>query len=100
MSEDVYTIEQLKTWFANGCKPTESHFAAIFTSFFHKGDNIPASQIDGMEEMLASLRAQLNEDLGTMVDAHNNDEKSHNIGALSEFTSTFETVFPCTDGDS
>jgi hypothetical protein len=42
----------LKSWFARGAKPTVSQFAEWIDAFFHKGDNIPAFQVEGLQEAL------------------------------------------------
>lgn len=46
------TIPQLRTWFSRFKKPTEGQFWDLFDSFFHKDENIPTSQVDGLAELL------------------------------------------------
>ncbi|MCR5697854.1 MAG: hypothetical protein K6G73_12850 [Marinilabiliaceae bacterium] len=84
-----YTREQLKRWFKNGCKPTENHFAAAFDSFWHKDDSIPASSIENFEEILAALGGLTRAEVEAMIEEHNSDSASHNLGTMDDFVAQF-----------
>ena len=47
----------LNTWFTTGSKPTQEQFWAWQDSYWHKGDSIPQSSVDGLEKAL-SLKAE------------------------------------------
>jgi hypothetical protein len=42
----------LKQWFVRGAKPTAAQIAEWIDAFWHKGDNIPGGQIEGLQEAL------------------------------------------------
>jgi len=42
----------LKNWFKTGLKPTQAQFWAWLDSFWHKSENIPSAQIEGLQELL------------------------------------------------
>lgn len=46
------TISQLRTWFSRFKKPTEGQFWDLFDSFFHKDENIPASNVEGLSSIV------------------------------------------------
>lgn len=89
-TDNTYTREQLKKWFKNGCKPTENHFAAIFDSYIHKDDTIPASSIEDLEEILARCTGVTREEVESMIAAHNESNDAHNIGTIEDFSAAFE----------
>jgi lysophospholipase L1-like esterase len=50
----ITSINTLKQWFQTAMKPTQEQFWAIFDSFRHKSDKVPASDIEGMDDLLLS----------------------------------------------
>ncbi len=42
----------IKSWFKNGAFPNQFHFWDWMDSFFHKDEQIPASQIDSLQDLL------------------------------------------------
>lgn len=46
------TINTIKNWFRTGNKPTQAQFWDWIDSFFHKDDNIPSAQVDGLQTLL------------------------------------------------
>lgn len=48
----IRTISVLKSYFNTGDKPTESQFADLIDSFFHKSLSIPISSIENLTEFL------------------------------------------------
>ena len=46
------TINTIKNWFRTGSKPTQAQFWDWLDSFFHKDDNIPSAQVDGLQTLL------------------------------------------------
>lgn len=84
---DIYSRSKLKTWFLNGCKPTQSHFAAVFDSFFHKDDTIPATQIEDLDEILRQNLGVTRQEVEDMIAQHNTATDAHNIGTATDFES-------------
>lgn len=84
------TREQLKKWFKNGCKPTESHFGALFDSYVHKGDSIPSSQIEGIEDLI-NHAGMTEEEVAALVAIHNESATAHGIGTAEDFAEALET---------
>lgn len=50
----ITSINTLKQWFQTAMRPTQEQFWAIFDSFRHKSDKVPASDIEGMDDLLLS----------------------------------------------
>ena len=48
------TLTQLKAWFEKEDKPTQAQFWDWLDSFFHKDDNIPSAQVEGLQGLLDS----------------------------------------------
>lgn len=48
----MVSIAQLKKWFGRGAYPTAEQFAALFVSFWHKGEKITLESVDGLPERL------------------------------------------------
>jgi len=46
------TINTIKNWFRTGSKPTQAQFWDWLDSFFHKDDNIPSAQVEGLQGLL------------------------------------------------
>ena len=46
------TINTIKNWFRTGSKPTQAQFWDWLDSFFHKDDNIPSAQVEGLQTLL------------------------------------------------
>jgi len=44
---DYTSLTQIFSWFKTGLFPTEQQFKDTFSSFFHKGEKIPAIAIEG-----------------------------------------------------
>lgn len=49
------TKSTLKNWFMTGLKPLQQHFHDWMDSYFHKGESIPQSAIDGLEAALNNV---------------------------------------------
>ena len=47
-------LNTLKNWFRTGLKPTQAQFWDWMDSFFHKDENIPSGQIEGLQGLLDS----------------------------------------------
>jgi hypothetical protein len=47
------TRQQLKEWFSRGMRPTGKQFAAWIDSFWHKGDKIAISDVEGLQSELS-----------------------------------------------
>lgn len=55
------SISTIKNWFRKGLRPTESQFSTTWDSFWHKDEQIPIENIDGLEETLdAKIEEALN----------------------------------------
>lgn len=48
----IKSIEQLKEWFSRGLYPTESNFADLIDSFFHRAEKIPLNAVETLEDKL------------------------------------------------
>lgn len=48
----ITAINTLKQWFQTGMIPRQEQFWAIFDSFRHKSDKVPASDIEGIDNLL------------------------------------------------
>lgn len=46
------SINTIKNWFRTGSKPTQAQFWDWLDSFFHKDDNIPSAQVEGLQTLL------------------------------------------------
>lgn len=89
----IYTRTQLKKWFSNGQKPTENHFAAAFDSYLHKSDTLPASQVDGLTDLLRLYMGVTREQVDEMIAAHDQSPDAHNIGTATDFSQPLESIF-------
>lgn len=87
---ETTTRSQLKKWFKNGCKPTESHFAAVFDSYIHKDDSLPSSQIEGLEELITRHAGISEEEAAALVEAHNESATAHGIGTSDDFAAALD----------
>lgn len=67
----ITSINTLKQWFQTAMRPTQEQFWAIFDSFRHKSDKVPASDIEGMDELL------LNKADKEAFTVHLDDEAAH-----------------------
>lgn len=52
------SIATIKAWFTTGSKPIQNQFWDWIDSFWHKSDNIPMSQISGLDDALSGLPTQ------------------------------------------
>lgn len=68
----IVSKSQLKNWFRNGLKPVQEHFWNWMDSFWHKGEKIPTSSIDGLESYFDNIASDLNS--RAMRDASNISE--------------------------
>lgn len=48
-------LDTIKGWFQTGKIVTQSQFWNTWDSFFHKDELIPTSQIDGLDDLLATI---------------------------------------------
>jgi len=46
------SLNVIKKWFKTGLFPTQTQFWDVWDSFFHKDDQIPASQVENLQELL------------------------------------------------
>lgn len=49
----------LKGWFSNYKKPTQEQFWAWLESYWHKGEKIPVSELEGLNELLAAVQTPI-----------------------------------------
>ena len=61
----------LERWFSNFMKPTQEHFAALINSFFHKSEQIPMSNIEGLNRAIENTASA-----GQLLN-HINDSNAH-----------------------
>jgi len=45
------TLKEIFSWFETGDYPTQQQFQDTFSSFFHKSEKIPGTQIEGFPAM-------------------------------------------------
>ena len=97
----VRSLDQLKSWFQQGCYPVASQFADWMDSFRHKDELIGLSDVEGLSEQLngksnasevAALQAQT-EALGRDFAAHCT-ESAADIEALYTGLDELETSVP------
>lgn len=87
MADNVSTRKELKSWFSNGNKPNENHFAAIFDSYVHKTDTIPADRIEDFDQILRLNTGLTREEVEVLIASHNESPTAHNIGTADDSTS-------------
>ena len=87
MADNVSTRKELKSWFSNGKKPNENHFAAIFDSYVHKTDTIPADRIEDLDQILRLNTGLTREEVEVLIASHNDSPTAHNIGSADDSTS-------------
>jgi hypothetical protein len=46
------SLDTMKSWFKKGLYPTESQFASVFDSFWHKDDTIPMASVQNLTQTL------------------------------------------------
>ena len=46
------SLDTMKSWFKKGLYPTESQFASVFDSFWHKDDTIPMTSVQNLTQTL------------------------------------------------
>ena len=46
------SLDTMKSWFKKGLYPTESQFASVFDSFWHKDDAIPMASVQNLTQTL------------------------------------------------
>lgn len=46
------SLTTIKNWFKTGLKPTQAQFWAVFDSFRHKDDGVPAGDVSGLQDLL------------------------------------------------
>lgn len=63
----------LKGWFKTGLIPTQEQFWAWMDSFWHKGEKIPQSSIDGLAQTIQDIQ----DSAGGNIDAHLSDPNAH-----------------------
>ena len=90
--DGLHTRTQLKKWFQNGCKPTQNHFAAVFDSYVHKDDTIPATQIEDLDEILRLNLGVTRQEVEDMIAQHNTAPDAHNIGTATDFESALGSL--------
>ncbi|WP_306353719.1 hypothetical protein [Flavobacterium sp. '19STA2R22 D10 B1'] len=66
-------INQILDWFRTGKKPTQDQFWQSWTSFWHKNEQIPQSNINGLTSVLSSKAER------TQLQGHINDSNGHNL---------------------
>lgn len=63
----------LKNWFKTDLFPSQEQFWAWMDSFWHKGEKIPQSSIEGLAQTLNDIQ----DNAGVNIDAHLADENAH-----------------------
>lgn len=63
----------LKNWFKTGLIPIQEQFWAWMDSFWHKGESIPQSSIEGLAQTLIDIQ----DNAGVNIDAHLTDADAH-----------------------
>lgn len=48
-------LVDIKNWFRTGLKPTQDQFWRTWDSFWHKGEKLPKSAVEGLEDTLGGL---------------------------------------------
>ena len=48
----IVNLNTIKNWFKTGLKPTQTQFWSTWDSFWHKNDQIPATNIDNLNSLL------------------------------------------------
>ena len=83
----IQTINQLKIFFSRHKFPTQQQFWDWLDSYWHKDQNIPASSIDGLQEVVNGIT----DGIGAALDAKQDKEDSNLItnnttvvGAINE----------------
>lgn len=46
------SLNIIKSWFKTGLFPTQTQFWDVWDSFFHKDDQLPAAQVEGLQRLL------------------------------------------------
>ena len=54
----VVNINTIKNWFKTGMIPTQEQFWSVFDSYRHKNDAVPVSEVEGINELLATRASQ------------------------------------------
>ena len=83
---------ELKQWFKRGMYPTESQFADLIDSLFHKGeDTISISHVESLSEVLnRKAESQTVEELTQEVEELQEILQSQeDIGDIDDFTESF-----------
>ena len=63
----------LKKWFSNLMKPAQEHFAAWIDSYWHKSEQIPMSNIEGLSRTIENTASA-----GQLL-SHINDTNAHRV---------------------
>lgn len=53
----MIAIENIKSFFKTGLKPTQEQFSATWDSFWHKSEKIPIGQIEGIQEVYNAINS-------------------------------------------
>lgn len=64
-------LNTIKNWFKTGLKPTQQQFWDTWDSFWHKEDNIPVANIEGIDSLLNQKSNK------SVVDNHLTDANAH-----------------------
>jgi hypothetical protein len=64
-------LSTIKNWFKTGLKPTQQQFWDTWDSFWHKDENIPVANIEGIDNLLNQKANK------SVVDAHFTDSNAH-----------------------
>ena len=86
---------QLKQWFKKFAYPTESQFWDWMDSYWHKDDNIPASQIDGLQQVVNGVTDGIGDVLNQKQDIHDENLETNNktiIGAINEVKEAVDSI--------
>ena len=63
----------IKNWFKTGLIPTQEQFWAWMDSYWHKGESIPQSSIEGLSQTLTDIQ----DNAGVDIESHLTDENAH-----------------------
>lgn len=74
-------INTIKNWFRTGMVPTQTQFWSVFDSYRHKNDAVPVSEVEGINELLATRASK------QVLDNHMAQKGAPNgYAPLDEFT--------------
>ena len=83
----IQTRQILKQWFKKYAYPTEQQFWDWLDSYWHKDDSIPASQIEGLQQVVNGVTQGINDVLNQKQNIHDTNLQTGNkeiVPAINE----------------